>query len=570
MKKFMKNLLVIVFVFSCPIYLAAQNNNPNVRDVKIVMGPHSGTIKSDAQIESNIEYGKQNMNYTNYVVTAIVVNQPGAAIMRLFFDDVNLGNKSFILIKSALDGGTQRLNALTLEQWENSSAFFNGDEVEIQLLIAPNEVNVGLTVNSIYWISGDPLTPESQCGATDDRVTSTTNQVGRIMPVGCSGWQIPNGSFLTAGHCVGSTMSILQFNVPQSLADGTTVAANPNDQYPIISSSIVFQNSNGTGDDWCVFKVNPNSNTNLLPFEANGPPNAFNQNFYRCTKDILPSTSGNTTRITGFGVDQVPAGSTGGLNSKNQTNQTAIGGFDAETGSGSSVGLLYTVDTEGGNSGSPVIIQGTNNTIGIHTNAGCTNTGGANQGTSFEEDDLEVAIQNSAGSNTTYVDANHPSFFTIGTMLNPYHALSSAITNAASGNTLSIVEGLYAENIVINTNLVLKAPVGLVVISPNPSPILVAKITEPEASATESKMVANHNLKVSPNPAANFIIAKISDGNSRTLYKIYNSTMQLVKLLNVETGIENKIPISDLSPGIYLIDAQTGGQSYKTKFVVSR
>jgi hypothetical protein len=46
--------------------------------------------------------------------------------------------------------------------------------------------------------------------------------------------------------------------------------------------------------------------------------------------------------------------------------------------------LRYTVDTQGGNSGSPVIVEGGGNVaIGIHTHGGCSATGGSNAGTGF-------------------------------------------------------------------------------------------------------------------------------------------------------------------------------------------
>jgi V8-like Glu-specific endopeptidase len=44
--------------------------------------------------------------------------------------------------------------------------------------------------------------------------------------------------------------------------------------------------------------------------------------------------------------------------------------------------LRYRVDTEGGNSGSPVVDEATGMSISIHTNAGCTSGGGSNSGTS--------------------------------------------------------------------------------------------------------------------------------------------------------------------------------------------
>ena len=67
--------------------------------------------------------------------------------------------------------------------------------------------------------------------------------VGRIMPVGCTGWVISNGAFLTAGHCFTRGMTTIQFNVPASAADGTTNPPPPNDQYPIDRPIVSVENA---------------------------------------------------------------------------------------------------------------------------------------------------------------------------------------------------------------------------------------------------------------------------------------------------------------------------------------
>ena len=72
--------------------------------------------------------------------------------------------------------------------------------------------------------SASPPVLESICGANDDRVASSNPRAGRIMPIGCTGWMIPGGAFLTAGHCALSTAQTVEFNVPASLSNGTTVA----------------------------------------------------------------------------------------------------------------------------------------------------------------------------------------------------------------------------------------------------------------------------------------------------------------------------------------------------------
>ena len=506
------------------------------------------------------EIKKANTDYT--LVQTETIDISGASIIRLNFVNVNLGKKSYITLTSSHDNGTQKLASNSMEEWNYGSAYFNGNKVVVKLWQYKDDASVQCDVTKIEYLTGSQ-TIESQCGLTDDRLLSNSNQVGRI-DFNCTGWQISSGAFLTAGHCTnGNVMNIIEFNVPASSSNGGLVASNPNDQYPINSGSITWQNSGTNGDDWCIFKVNPNANTGRLPHERNGFPDGFNGNFFRCTRDAQPGTVGLTTMVTGFGTDQVPAGSSGTFNAQNQTNQSAAGPFSAETGSGNSVGIEYTVDTEPANSGSPVYFNGSNTAIGIHTNGGCvqTNSPGVNSGTGFEEDDLEVALNNAYGSNTAFVDVDHPTFFTLGIFLNPYHTISGAANNVPSGYTLKITEGYYQESVVITNNVILQAPVGLVVINPlnqlQSNHYRVSQINTPE-----------HAFTVNPNPVTNSISISCKARIEHVL--IYNSTMQLLKSISQIGNADELIDVSDLSPGIYFIDAQSGGQSYKTKFVVSR
>ena len=76
--------------------------------------PYNLTLTSDQAV------GKNGVN----TVTE-EISEKGATWLRLFFKDVNLGNNSTITITSKLDGATQTLNASTIDEWNNSSAYFN-------------------------------------------------------------------------------------------------------------------------------------------------------------------------------------------------------------------------------------------------------------------------------------------------------------------------------------------------------------------------------------------------------------------------------------------------------------
>jgi hypothetical protein len=106
--------------------------------------------------------------------------------------------------------------------------------------------------------------------------------------------------------------------------------------------------------------------------------------------------------------------------------------------------------------------------IGIHTNAGCTETGGSNKGTSFEHDPLEDALQDLPGPNTIYVDnfAGWDDVVTTGdgTIFRPYDTVVEGRDNVPVGGIVSIVAGTYDETLTIDKAMALVAPVGAVTI----------------------------------------------------------------------------------------------------------
>ena len=313
-----------------------------------------------------------------------MVQAPNANWLRLeFSDDSTLAlaandteTDSYIRITSLFDGAEQILNAQSLAQWHNTSAYFNGDMVIIELISGKNNSSSSISIKSTQ-VGEDIVISKSQCGNTDDRIASLDPRVCRITSVGCTGWMIndTNHMFLTAGHCPGTTFSVAQFNVPLSQSSGTIVNPPPEDQYAIDTTSVQYSNG-GIGNDWCYFGVFPNSNTGLTPFQKQQA--AF-------TLAAPPAASGKTIRITGFGVDTGTA---------SQTNQTHTGAFTSNSGTT----LRYTVDTTGGNSGSPIIVEGLGVAVGIHTNGGCTTSGGYNSGTSYNLTAIQNAIANPKGA----------------------------------------------------------------------------------------------------------------------------------------------------------------------------
>jgi hypothetical protein len=140
-----------------------------------------------------------------------VILPQGTPWLRLRFLGAHLGKGSWLRITSVLDGAFMTMRQEHLAQWGNTSAYFNGNAVMIELYAGPG--TTGNHVDVLEAIAGDVdpsvLEPDTICGQTDDRVPSSDPRVGRLS-MGCSGWLINvpaagnNKLHLAAGHCVAS------------------------------------------------------------------------------------------------------------------------------------------------------------------------------------------------------------------------------------------------------------------------------------------------------------------------------------------------------------------------------
>ncbi|MFT5288155.1 MAG: PKD repeat protein [Planctomycetota bacterium] len=361
----------------------------------------------------------QNDGLEPEVVISFPVFMDQSPWMRLFFEDVVLagdpaaGTGSILRVTSLLDGGQQRMNADHVAQWQNSTAYLNGDAVLVEVLAYP-----GTGTNRV-WLEtiaiGLPDIEESQCGSQDDRLPSSDPRSGRLLPQGCTGWIINDaeGCQLTAGHCGVAGSNVLQFNVPDSNSSGSTNNPPPEDQYSIDSSSIQSNGGQGIGNDYAYFGTFPNSNSGMTAFETQG--SAFTI--------VNPPTfqNGQQIRITGFGVDS---------GTRNQTQQTHVG---PRVSTSLGTEMEYMTDTEGGNSGSPVIFESTGDAVGIHTHGGCGSSTG-NHGTGINHTGLQAFLANPKGICNGSTTAN----FT-GTPPTGLAPLSVDFTNTSTGGITSSI-----------------------------------------------------------------------------------------------------------------------------------
>ena len=434
--------------------------------ILLLIGPPLAGLAQPAHVPMHREtYGLDSGKHDNLTKSSVLAYKDQIRVssvpwLRLSFSEYYLGTASYVKMTSSEDGAWQRLDAKGLGQWQNGSAFFNGDEVKVELHVAPGDRGVFFRIKEIVVGERDAEVSgqKSLCGS-DDRISSTDPCVGRIIQPDssaiCTGWIVSNGAHLTAGHCCdGLVLFVLQFNVPASDCDGTINHPGPGDQYAIDPGTVIWYHGPDQGQDWAIFGCFPNTNTGLLPVHAQGC-------FYRMSRDHDPEY----VRCTGYGTDMTPIGCTGGFNGDNQTQQTDMGTFFGEyIEDPDDVVLEYMVDSEGGASGAPVQILGTGVTIGIHTSGGCDPPLVGNHGTGFENDDLENVIQTFPGPAVVYVDRNPPSPLQDGTVFRPFWFVNLGVTAVPSGGVVSIVTGSYDEAVTINKAMRLEAPVGPVVI----------------------------------------------------------------------------------------------------------
>lgn len=290
------------------------------------------------------------------------VKVDGAAWLRLYFSEITLGPGSTLVITSLHDQAMQHHTARTVADWSFTSAYFNGSEVEIELIAGPHVRGDRVVLSQVAYQVPSGSVAGELCGVCngDNRVVSDERWVGRMMPIGCTGSIFsPDGCFVTAGHCLDPAF-IMQFQVPLSLPDGTPQNPGPEDQYPILQASMQGENC-CPGVDWGFFQCGANTETNLTPIEAQGE--------FRPIAISMPDEFPVEIEITGYGVSLTGQLSQAQKHGVGQLlNIAPFPGFPE-------LSWFHNVDTTGGNSGSALLRN--NRIIGIatHCTVGCPNLG---------------------------------------------------------------------------------------------------------------------------------------------------------------------------------------------------
>ena len=361
------------------LVMVALSGAAPVASLRAQAPPLPPEVQVSVPIDSGIVW---NTTRERAVAWTSVARVDGARSLRLHFDLVQFGDTpaggtpTVLRLTGLADGAVQHHTVTTLSQWQDASAWFNGDAVRLEVLIDPGAGPSRVRLGHCSMPGPGDGDLRSICGPTDDRQLSYEDRSGRTW-VGCTAWIIddPNHTFLTAGHCA-NTSGGVEFNVPLSDGDGNYQHPGPEDQYAVDPVSMQWYYG-GVGNDWCYFGCFPNTETGLTPYQAQG-------DFFELA-DVAPPATGQTIRITGYGSVSPPVSATW-----NGVQKTHAGPYYSHSGTT----IRYTVDTSGGNSGSAVLDESTGFAIGIHTHAGCDP---ANHGTAIQNAGLQNALANPQG-----------------------------------------------------------------------------------------------------------------------------------------------------------------------------
>lgn len=284
------------------------------------------------------------------VVFSQLVYVPNSAWVRVYFSEWSLPPGSFVRTTSLDDGDVQRLTGPRMSQWQGSTAYFNGDAVQVELVAGPHTTGNRVVFEKIGLLSDGVGGPSSPCGicGQDNRTASDEEWSGRIMPVGCSGSIYNEQScMVSAGHCIDSR-NVLQFHVPESDNNCNTKNPPAADQFPIQK----WEGANGgVGNDWSVATTGTNDEDQTA-YERYG--------VFRPISDVL-GVKNDVVQMWGYGIDSECK--------KSQTQQFSEGPISSRQSSY----YQMNVDLRPGNSGSGLLLN--DEIIGIvsHCTENCPN-----------------------------------------------------------------------------------------------------------------------------------------------------------------------------------------------------
>ena len=381
------------------------------------------------------------------VVDEVIRGPPGVPWIRVFFSELQLPDGALMVLTSTHDGAQQHLDHRVAAQWQQSTAYFNGDSVEVKVFAGTSHPLLasspavyqaafggaeetaaadGVLRMRVEWIQHGLVkernAKESICFSPDTRVFSNDTRQGRCMSLIVPGLMargcLPSDLFLLLLLLLSLSFFLFHLDIYGD-PNGCCTAWMINDaNHCFLSAGHCTEAGKGlvefmvpmSADDGTLVHPPPihqyivdqasmqtqyagTADWRYFGVFMNGesglhPLEAYKGDYYRLRVSEPVSTS-NLLRITGYGENEsFPP-------SHRRVLKTATGSFRSTT-SGT---VSYRVDTTNGNSGSAVFDEATGVAIGIHTLGGCQigSSNSANSGVNILLSTLQTALQNPRG-----------------------------------------------------------------------------------------------------------------------------------------------------------------------------
>lgn len=412
------------------------------------------------------------------------VTQPNTTFLRLYFAGTQLGEGSYLVLEGA-DGARQELRKQDLDNWHYSSAYFNGQSVNVSLFTAPGDRNkvriseVRVTDPQVGQ-AGNARHGAKTGGTTVQTATSTSANITEMYPyakavgrftngtsAGGTGWIAPNGAIVTTSD-IG--YDVIEFNVPPSVGN-TIQHPSPQDQYPLNMGSrvkgyhkFVFNGESYiTKVGWGVLEALPNG-TGLRPGERQ-------QEYFRIATNpsnyILENLEDKSVDLFHYGVFDGPV-LEGFSNFKNlQLTQTSLQKqntflkYDLPYASDDrDLFVVYSMNNYSLAYGAPITYEGSNVAIGVHFSS----NDGENPaiGPGFRSDGFRNGLASFFSNNSVYVDPEGLYDPGTGEIHKPFRTENKAASDAPAGAQVYFARGDYYGPSTFNRPMTLRAPVGTV------------------------------------------------------------------------------------------------------------
>ena len=161
-------IIVVALVGAGAYFVSTKQITPSKKEDFPARIPHHKEVyRLDSGVHDNL--GSEEVTLFSKEIKVLK-----APWLQLHISKHNLGKGSYLLFTSLKDGGKQSLNATTLQQWENSTAYFNGDAVRVELHVASEDKGIFFRIDEITVGDTSPVPNPSPSPSPTPTPTSTS------------------------------------------------------------------------------------------------------------------------------------------------------------------------------------------------------------------------------------------------------------------------------------------------------------------------------------------------------------------------------------------------------------